>query len=193
LPPIGEVPPRMMAQVIRSDRLGDPRTAFQIEEVATPSPGPGQVLIGVMAAGVNFNNVWAARGVPVDVIAVRQRAGETYDFHIGGSDASGIVYAAGEDVANVHVGDEVIVHPGWWDANDPWVQRGKDPMISTSARIWGYDTNFGAFGQFAIAQAHQVLPKAGRLTWEEAAAPTLVGTTAYRNAVWLVRQRAAAG
>src|SRR5258708_35846442 len=53
-------------------------------------------------------------------------------------------------------------------------------MISASARIWGYDTNFGSFAQFAIAQAHQVLPKAERLTWEEAAAPTLVGCTAYR-------------
>ena len=53
-------------------------------------------------------------------------------------------------------------------------------MIAPSARIWGYDTNFGSFAQFARAQAHQVLPKASHLTWEEAAAPTLVGATAYR-------------
>jgi len=53
-------------------------------------------------------------------------------------------------------------------------------MIAPSARIWGYDTNFGSFGQFCVAQAHQVLPKAPHLSWEEAAAPTLVGTTAYR-------------
>jgi crotonyl-CoA carboxylase/reductase len=180
LPPLGEVPKRMWAQVVRSNRLGDPRSAFQVEEVDTPTPGPGEVLIAVMAAGVNFNNVWAARGVPVDVIAVRQRGGDPYPFHIGGSDASGIVYAVGDGVSDVHVGEEVIVHPGWWDPNDAWVKRGRDPMISTSARIWGYDTNFGSFGQFCIAQAHQVLPKAPRLTWEEAAAPTLVGTTAYR-------------
>ncbi len=53
-------------------------------------------------------------------------------------------------------------------------------MIAPSARIWGYDTNYGAFGQFSRVQAHQVLPKAPHLSWEEAAAPTLVGTTAYR-------------
>jgi len=53
-------------------------------------------------------------------------------------------------------------------------------MLAPSARIWGYETNYGSFGQFALAQAHQCLPKADRLTWEEAAAPTLVGTTAYR-------------
>lgn len=180
LPAPGNVPDTMQAQVIRQSRLGDPRTAFQIEKVTTPTPGKGEVLIAVMAASVNFNNVWAARGVPVDVIALRQRAGEPYDFHIGGSDASGIVYAVGEGVTNVAVGDEVIVHPGYWAPDDPWVLKGKDPMIAPSARIWGYDTNFGSFAQFCVAQSHQVLPKAHHLTWEEAAAPTLVGTTAYR-------------
>src|SRR5712692_2962942 len=98
LPPLGEVPSTMLAQVIRQTRFGDPRTAFRVEEITTPTPGRGEVLIAVMAAGVNFNNVWAARGVPVDVIAARQRAGEAYDFHVGGSDASGIVYAVGEGV-----------------------------------------------------------------------------------------------
>src|SRR5690606_34543264 len=80
----------------------------------------------------------------------------------------------------IEVGDEVVTHPGWWDPADPWVTSGKDPMIAPSAAIWGYNTNFGSFGQFCVAQAHQVLPKAPHLTWEEAAAPTLVGTTAYR-------------
>jgi crotonyl-CoA carboxylase/reductase len=182
LPSIGDVPPRMLAQVVRQSRYGDPRTAFEIEEVDVPTPKPGEVLIGVMAAGINYNNVWAARGVPIDVIAMRQRQlGESYDFHVGGSDASGIVYAIGDDVTTVSVGDEVVVHPGWWDPQDPWIKAGRDPMISPSAHIWGYDAaNFGSFGQFAVAQEHQVLPKAPHLTWEEAAAPTLVGGTAYR-------------
>jgi crotonyl-CoA carboxylase/reductase len=179
-PPDGGVPETMLAQVVRQDRFGDPRTAFKAEVVDVPKIGPDQVLVGVMAAGVNYNNVWAARGQPVDVIAMRQRAGQPYDFHIGGSDASGYVYAIGSAVKNVKVGDEVIVHPGSWDSEDPWIKRGKDPMIAASAGIWGYDTNFGSFGQFCVAQAHQILPKAPHLSWEEAAAPTLVGTTAYR-------------
>jgi crotonyl-CoA carboxylase/reductase len=133
-----------------------------------------------MAAGINYNNVWAARGVPIDVIAARQAVGDTRNFHIGGSDASGIVYATGSEVSNVKVGDEVVIHPGWWNKNDPWVLAGKDPMIAPSAKIWGYETNYGSFGQFAIAQAHQCMPKAAHLTWEAAAASTLVGTTAYR-------------
>lgn len=181
LPPLGVVPRRMAAQVVRQDRFGDPRQAFRIEEVPVPSPGPGEVLIAVMAAGVNYNNVWAARGVPIDVIAARQRRGSQWDFHVGGSDASGVVYALGEGVESVKVGDEVVVHPGWWKRDDLWILEGRDPMLAPSARIWGYDAaNFGAFAQFALAQAHQVLPKAPQLSWEAAAAPNLVGTTAYR-------------
>jgi crotonyl-CoA carboxylase/reductase len=179
-PPLGEVPEKMLAQVVRSERFGDPRTAFQIEEIDIPPLKPGEVLISVMAAGINFNNVWAARGIPIDVIKIRQKMGEPYDFHIGGSDVSGVVYAVGSDVENVSIGDEVVVHHGWWRPDDPWVQAGKDPMLAPSAAIWGYNINFGSFAQFCVAQGHAVLPKAPHLSWEEAAAPTLVGTTAYR-------------
>lgn len=111
LPPVGEVPKRMQAQLIRQERFGDPRIAFQVEEVDVPTLSADQVLVAVMAAGINFNNVWAARGLPIDVIRVRQKAGEPWDFHIGGSDASGIVYAVGEAVRDVAVGDE-FEHPG---------------------------------------------------------------------------------
>jgi crotonyl-CoA carboxylase/reductase len=180
MPPVGEVPKKMHAQVIRPERYGDPREAFQEEEIEIRDLKPNEVLIGVMAAGVNFNNIWAARGMPIDVIRIRQKAGEPYDFHIGGSDVSGIIYAVGSEAKNVKVGDEVVVHHGYWNPDDPWIKAGKDPMMAPSAEIWGYTTNFGSFAQFCIAQDHQVLPKAPHLSWEEAAAPTLVGTTAYR-------------
>jgi crotonyl-CoA carboxylase/reductase len=171
----------MLAQVVRQDRLGDPIDAFQIEEIDTPTIKTDEVLVAVMAAGINYNNVWAARGIPIDIIATRQKAGSAEDFHVGGSDAAGIVYGVGDDVTNVEVGDEVVIHHGWWDRDDAWVKAGKDPMIAPSAKIWGYDgPNYGAFGQFTVAQGHQCMPKAEQLSWEEAAAPTLVGTTAYR-------------
>ena len=180
LPPIGVVPEAMHAQVIRQARYGEPATAFQSEVVPTPPIGPDEVLIAVMAAGINYNNVWAARGYPVDQIAVRNRRGESEDFHVGGSDASGIVYAIGDAVEGVEVGQHVVTHPGWWDADDPWIAAGRDAMLAPSARVYGYDTNYGSFGQFTRVQAHQVMPKAPQLTWEQAAACTLVGSTAYR-------------
>src|SRR2546428_7641749 len=104
IPPVGEVPPYMYAQVIRPERFGDPEKAFQIEKVETPAElKSNEALVLVMAAGINYNNVWAALGVPVNVIKARERD-DTTGFHIGGSDASGIVYATGSAVTNVKVG-----------------------------------------------------------------------------------------
>jgi crotonyl-CoA carboxylase/reductase len=180
IPEIGTVPARMHAQLVRPERFGEPRDSIKDEVIDVPEIGPNEALVMVMAAGVNFNNVWAARGVPVDVTKTQARWGEPTDFHIVGSDAAGIVYSVGRDVTNVNVGDRVVVHAGQWDVDDPWVVGGKDPGLATSFRVWGYDTCWGSFAQFTKVQAHQCLPKAEHLTWEEAAAPTLTGGTAYR-------------
>jgi crotonyl-CoA carboxylase/reductase len=179
-PPIGRVPKQMYAQLIRQDRFGVPTKAFRVERLDVPEPKPDEVLVYVMAAGINYNNVWAALGIPVDVIKARQKAGEPEPFHIGGSDASGIVYKVGSDVKNLKVGDEVVIHCGMWDRNDPVVKAGGDPMFGSSFRIWGYESNWGSFAQFTKVQAHQCLPKPKHLTWEAAAAYMLVAATAYR-------------
>ncbi len=180
-PPLGHVPPRMYAMTVRRERFGPPKDAFQKEVVEVPPIGPREVLVYVMAAGINYNNVWAALGIPIDVIKVHeQTAGDTTGFHIGGSDASGIVYATGAEVTNVKVGDEVVIHCGQWDPEAPDVKASEDPMFAPSFQIWGYETNWGSFAQFTKVYAHQCMPKAKHLTWEAAAAPTLVGATAYR-------------
>ncbi len=180
-PPLGHVPPRMLAQVIRQDRFGEPMRAFRVEEVPTPAElKPDEVLVWVMAAGINYNNVWAGLGTPVDVIKARQKDPDYQPFHIGGSDASGIVWKVGSAVTSVSVGDEVVIHCGTWSADCPLVRAGVDPMFSPTFRIWGYETNWGSFAQFTRVQAHQCLPKPRQLTWEAAAAYMLVGATAYR-------------
>ena len=81
----GELPATMAAWVIRQEREGEPVDAFQVEEIEVPEPGAFEVIVRVMAAGVNFNNVWAALGKPVSVF----RYHPDEDHHIGGSDASG--------------------------------------------------------------------------------------------------------
>ncbi len=185
-PPLGEVPEKMHAWLIRPDRFGPPMQAFQQEVVDVPDLADDEVLVYVMAAGINYNNVWAGLGVPVDVIGARNKAyargdiGDPHPFHIGGSDASGIVYRVGKDVTNVKVGDEVVMHCGQWDRNCPTVTNGGDPMYSPTFRIWGYETNFGSFAQFTKVQAQQCMPKPKHMSWEEAAAYTLVGATAWR-------------
>jgi crotonyl-CoA carboxylase/reductase len=179
-PALGEVPENMHAFLVRQDRFGEPRDAWQREVIPVPAIGPKDVLVYVMATGINYNNVWAALGQPVDVIAERLRKGEPEEFHAGGSDCSGIVWAVGGEVDNVKPGDEVVVHSGWWEPDDPWVLSGRDPMLAESTKIWGYQTNYGSYCQFARAQSHQCQPKPKRLNWEQAACYLLCASTAYR-------------
>ena len=102
-PPLGEVPDKMHAFVVRQDRFGEPKDAWQREVINIPEIGSLDVLVYVMATGINYNNVWAGLGRPVDVIADRQKKGEPEDFHAGGSDCSGIVWAVGSNVKNVKI------------------------------------------------------------------------------------------
>jgi crotonyl-CoA carboxylase/reductase len=181
-PPLGFVPRQMHASLIRQSRYGAPRDAFQVEVIDVPEPGAKQVLVWVMAAGVNYNNVWASLGAPVDVISTRMRRdGALEAFHIGGSDASGIVWAVGKDVRNVSIGDEVVLSCAMWDEDAEDIRNGADPMTSTSNRIWGYEENWGSFAQFTLVDHYQCHPKPPQLSWEAAAAYMLVGATAYRQ------------
>jgi crotonyl-CoA carboxylase/reductase len=134
LPPLGHVPARMHAWAIRRERHGEPDQSFQIEEVDTPRPASDEVLVMVMAAGVNYNGVWAGLGIPISPFDVHGA-----DYHIAGSDASGIVWAVGEKVKRWKVGDEVVIHCNQDDGDDEQCNGG-DPMFSPSQRIWGYET-----------------------------------------------------
>jgi crotonyl-CoA carboxylase/reductase len=180
-PRLGHVPRQMHAAVVRPQRYGQPIDAFRIEQVDVPPIGDSQLLVYVMAAGINYNNVWAALGHPVDVVARRQKAGASEDFHVGGSDAAGIVWAAGKNVKHVKVGDHVVISCCMWDPNAADIRAGTDPTASTSTRIWGYEENYGSFAQFTRVDEYQCLPKPSHLSWEAAAAYMLVGATAYRQ------------
>jgi crotonyl-CoA carboxylase/reductase len=171
----GELPPTMAAWVIRQEREGEPLDAFRLEEIEVPEPGAFEVVVRVMAAGVNFNNVWAALGQPVSVF----RSHPDVDHHIGGSDASGVVWKVGPGVTRWRPGDEVVVHCNQASYEDPEV-HGLDPLAAPSQRIWGYETSWGSFAQFCKVQAQQLLPKPRHLAWEEAASYGLTYFTAYR-------------
>lgn len=174
LPPLGHVPSQMHAWAIRRERHGEPDSAMVVEVVPTPKIGPHEALVMVMAAGVNYNGVWAALGIPISPFDVHKA-----DFHIAGSDASGIIWAVGEKVKNWKVGDEVVVHCNQDDGDDVECNGG-DPMFSPTQRIWGYETPDGSFAQFTRVQAQQLMPRARHLTWEESACHTLTLATAYR-------------
>ena len=174
IPPLGHVPKDMYAWAIRQDRHGPPDTAMQVEVVPTWELDSHDVLVLVMAAGVNYNGVWAALGTPISPFGVHKAP-----YHVAGSDASGIVWAVGSKVKRWKVGDEVVVHCNQDDGDDEECNGG-DPMFSSSQRIWGYETPDGSFAQFCRVQDRQLMPRPRHLTWEESACYTLTLATAYR-------------
>ncbi len=174
IPPLGHVPKEMHAWVIRRERHGEPDKAMQVETVPTPGIDSDEVLVQVMAAGVNYNGVWAALGRPVSPFDVHKA-----EYHVAGSDAAGIVWAIGRRVKRWKVGDEVVVHCNQDDGDDEECNGG-DPMLSASQRIWGYETPDGSFAQFARVQSRQLMPRAKHLTWEESGCYVLTLATAYR-------------
>ena len=183
----GELPATMAAWVIRQEREGEPMDAFQLEEIEVPEPGAFEVIVRVMAAGVNYNNVWAAQGKPVSIFPYGDHP--QWGHHIGGSDASGIVWKVGEGVTRWKPGDEVVIHCNMASYEDPEV-HGLDPLAAPSQRIWGYETTWGSFAQFTKVQAQQLLPRPQNLTWEEAASYGLVYFTAYRMLIHQCRLQA---
>ena len=149
MPPMGYVPKQMHAWAIRRERQGEPDQAMQLEVVDVPQPDSHEVLVLVMAAGVNYNGIWAGLGIPISMFDVHKQP-----YHIAGSDASGIVWAVGSKVKSWKVGDEVVIHCNQDDGDDEECNGG-DPMLSPSQRIWGYETPDGSFAQFCRAQAQQ--------------------------------------
>ena len=174
MPPLGYVPNQMYAWAIRRERHGEPNTAMIQEILEVPKLDNYDVLVLVMAAGINYNGVWAALGVPISPFD-----GHKQPYHIAGSDASGIVWAVGSKVTRWKIGDEVVVHCNQDDGDDEDCNGG-DPMYSTSQRIWGYETPDGSFSQFTRVQSQQLMPRPQHQTWEESACYTLTLATAYR-------------
>jgi crotonyl-CoA carboxylase/reductase len=174
VPPLGEIPEKMLACVIRKEREGEPDKAMQVEEVAVPEVGANEVLVLTMSAGVNFNGVWAARGKPVSVFKMHSEP-----FHVAGSDASGIVWKVGSEVKRWKPGDHVVVHCNQSCGQCPEC-NGLDPMACEQQKIWGYETSWGSFAQFTKVQSQQLVQKPAHLSWEEAASYGLTYFTAYR-------------
>ena len=74
-----------------------------VEDVATPQPGPGEVLIDIRAASVNYPDVL--------MIQKKYQVQPALPF-IPGSEVAGVISALGEGVANVKLGDRVIAFVG---------------------------------------------------------------------------------
>ncbi|MBA3369021.1 MAG: alcohol dehydrogenase catalytic domain-containing protein, partial [Geodermatophilaceae bacterium] len=167
-------------------REKDPRRSLHIQDVPTPELGPGEALVAVMASAVNYNTVWTSIFEPVSTFGFLKRYGKLSEltnrhdlpYHVVGSDLAGVVLRVGVGVNNWKPGDEVVAHCLSVELEDS--AGHDDTMLDPQQRIWGFETNFGGLADLALVKSNQLMPKAKHLTWEEAACPGLVNSTAYR-------------
>jgi NADPH:quinone reductase-like Zn-dependent oxidoreductase len=135
-----------------------PPEVLKLQEVEKPSPGPGEVLIRVIAASVNAGDWHIVRGEP----KVARLALGLFrpKFAAAGMDLAGVVEAVGEGAgtgagATIKVGDEVIADV-------------------TGARS-------GAFAEYTVVPAADVGPKPDSMSFEEAATLPVAGVTALQG------------
>jgi len=194
-----EIPASYRGVVVRAEdesmfdgmdsRDKDPRQSLRVQEVPTPELGPGEALIAVMASAVNYNTVWTSIFEPVSTFKFLKRyakvsaltAKHDLPYHVVGSDASGVVLRTGPGVTKWQPGDQVVAHCLSVELEE--AAGHDDTMLDPQQRIWGFETNFGGLAEMAIVKANQLMPKPAHLTWEEAACPGLVNSTAYRQLV----------
>jgi crotonyl-CoA reductase len=167
----------------------DPEKSLHIDDVPTPELAPDEVYLAVMASSINFNTVWTSIFEPLPTFGFLDRlaresewaARHKQDYHVVGSDASGVVLRVGTAVRNWKPGDRVTVHCNYLDDQDPSAHD--DSMLAANQRIWGFESNFGGLADLAVVKANQLMPKPEHLTWEEAAVNGLCASTSYRMLV----------
>jgi crotonyl-CoA reductase len=167
----------------------DPRKSLHVGDVALPELAPDEAYVAVMASAINFNTVWTSIFEPLPTFGFLDRLGKesrwgarhALDYHVVGSDASGVVIRTGSAVRNWSPGDKVTVHCNHVDDQDPSAHD--DSILAANQRIWGFESNFGGLADIAVVKANQLMPKPRQLSWEESAVNALCNSTAYRMLV----------
>jgi len=143
--------------------------AVKYGDVPDPEPGPGEVLIRVRACALNFLDIWVRRGWPGLKLEMP---------HWCGADVAGEIAALGENVSGWQVGQRVVVDPGVNLVEDEYTRNGED-SVSPDYHILGEHRRGGAAEYLAIA-AGNLAAIPDNIDYPEAAAPLLVGLTAWR-------------
>jgi crotonyl-CoA reductase len=167
----------------------DPRKSLHVDHVPVPELAPGEALVAVMASAINYNTVWTSIFEPMSTFRFLERYGrisaeaKRHDlpYHVVGSDLAGVVVRTGPGVHLWQPGKEVVAHCLSVELES--ADGHNDTMLDPQQRIWGFETNFGGLAELAIVKTNQLMPKPAHLTWEEAACPGLVNSTAYRQLI----------
>ncbi len=144
-----------------------------IEEVETPSPGPGEVLVKVEACGVCHSDLHLAQG---DWDMLR---GITKMPLIGGHEIAGVVSAAGDAVTDLKVGDRVGVPWLYWTCGECEYCRAGRETLCNKQKITGCTVD-GGFAEYIKAPASHAAKLPEGLSAEEAAPLLCAGLTVYK-------------
>ena len=155
---------------------------LQYKEIPDPKVGPNEVLFKIRAAGCNYNDIWARRGLPGMEIIMP---------HVSGSDASGEVVEVGSEVQSVKPGDEVMVHPGISCRSCEACTSGQE-FFCRRYRIWGFQTGplDGADAEYGKLPEANLIPKPANISYQEAATLPLILMTVWRMLVTRARIQA---
>jgi NADPH:quinone reductase-like Zn-dependent oxidoreductase len=145
----------MKAAVIRS--FGGPEQ-LQLEDIPTPTPGPGEVLVKVLAAGINRLDHYVRLG---------QIAPELPFPHILGSDAVGEVVELGVGATHFSIGERVISMPGY--PVDPAEAHIRPVTTAASYSIPGIHVP-GTYAQYIVVHERWLLRDTTGLPVEQIAA-----------------------
>jgi NADPH:quinone reductase-like Zn-dependent oxidoreductase len=164
------------ACVLTATGLGGGIDKLAITDVPdAPVPHAGEVRVAIRAAALNHLDLFVLEGLP---------EGAKELPHIVGADGAGLVEAIGSGVANLRPGDRVMLNPGISDYTCEFCQAGEHSMC-VSFRLLGEHLP-GTVAELVTVPAHNVarIPQLSpELTWEEAAAFSLVTLTAWRMLV----------
>ena len=139
------------------------QNAFGLDNLAIvqrpdPTPGPGQVLVRVRAASLNYRDLLLAKGVYNPKLKFPR---------VLGSDAAGEVVAVGSGVANFKPGDRVI---GCFMQH--WVDG---PISETVARSSLGSDRDGVLSELVVLEENGLVPIPADLSFAEAATLALCG------------------
>ena len=153
-------------KAVRFHRHGGPEV-LAVEDVPLSEPGPGEVRVRVRAVALNHLDLWVRRGLPLRIEMP----------HVGGSDFSGVVDAAGPGVPAARVGTRVAGYPLLACGGVPYPDCGD--ALDGPLTILGEQRN-GACCEALVLPDACCLPIAGALSFEEAAALPVAFLTAWR-------------
>ncbi len=139
---------------------------LKVEDVPTPKPKPGHVLVKVLAAGINRLDDYIRAGSIVPELPFP---------HILGADAAGEVSELGQGVTSLTVGERVIVVPGY--ATDDADADIRPTVTAPSFALPGLQIG-GTYAQYMEVPARAVVSDQTGLKPEEVATLPVVLATA---------------